>query len=58
MNMQDTERRSSAPGDKAPIVSPTRARAGVTGHNVRYVLAASLAAVILAFAIIYLSYFA
>lgn len=58
MNMHDTERRSSAPGDNAPVVSPTRARAGVTGHNVRYVLATSLAAIILAFAIIYLTYFA
>jgi hypothetical protein len=29
--------------------TPTEARAGVTGHNVRYVLAASLIGVILAF---------
>ena len=32
--------------------SATDARQGVTGHNVRYVLAASLAAVIAAFAMV------
>jgi hypothetical protein len=56
MNMQDTQQRSPA-GDSAPVVSPTRARAGVTGHNVRYVLAISLAAIVVAFAAIYLAYF-
>jgi hypothetical protein len=39
-----------------PIVPATQARAGVTGHNVRYVLAAGLAAVIVAFVIVYLAY--
>jgi hypothetical protein len=34
-----------------------RARAGVTGHNVRYVLSFGLLAVIIAFAIVYLNYF-
>jgi hypothetical protein len=34
-----------------------RARAGVTGHNVRYVLSFGLLAVIIAFAILYLIYF-
>jgi hypothetical protein len=34
-----------------------RARAGVTGHNVRYVLSFGLIAVIIAFAIVYLMYF-
>ena len=33
-----------------------RARAGVTGHNVRYVLAFSLIAVVAAFLIVYLVY--
>ena len=33
-----------------------RARAGVTGHNVRYVLIFGLLAVIIAFAIVYLIY--
>ena len=34
-----------------------RARAGVTGHDVRYVLIFGLLAVIIAFAIVYLFYF-
>jgi len=41
----------------APEINTTRARQGVTGHNVRYVLAISLAAVVIAFAAIYLAYF-
>ena len=38
-------------------VSTPRARAGVTGHNVRYVLGFGLIAVIIAFVIVYLVYF-
>ena len=34
----------------------SRARAGVTGHNVRYVLAFSLVAMLLAFLVVYLVY--
>jgi hypothetical protein len=34
----------------------SRARAGVTGHNVRYVLAFSLIAALLTFLIVYLVY--
>jgi hypothetical protein len=34
-----------------------RARAGVTGHNVRYVLSFGLIGVIVAFAIVYAFYF-
>jgi len=38
----------------APVVeTTTEARQGVTGHNVRYVLFISLAAVIFAFGLIY-----
>ena len=37
-------------------VPALRARAGVTGHNVRYVLAFSLIAVVAAFLIVYLVY--
>ncbi len=33
-------------------ISRTEARAGVTGHNVRYVLGFGLAAVVIAFAVI------
>ncbi len=36
----------------------TEARAGVTGHNVRYVLYFGLAGVVLAFALIYAAFFA
>jgi hypothetical protein len=39
-----------------PVVPAPRARAGVTGHNVRYVLALSIAAVVVAFLIVYLVY--
>jgi hypothetical protein len=37
-------------------VSKTRARGGVTGHNVRYVLGFSLAGVIIAFLVLAVSY--
>ena len=37
----------------AAIETPNEARQGVTGHNVRYVLLFGLAAVVLAFAVIY-----
>jgi len=40
-----------------PAVPAVRARAGVTGNHVRYVLAFSLAAVVVAFLIVYLIYF-
>lgn len=36
----------------------TEARAGVTGHNVRYVLYFGLAGVVVAFALIYAAFFA
>jgi hypothetical protein len=41
-----------------PVLSKVEARQGVTGHNVRYVLWFGLAAVIVAFAAIYVFYFA
>lgn len=41
------------------IVKPrVEARQGVTGHNVRYVLGFGLLGVILAFAVLYIVYFA
>ena len=40
------------------VKGATEAREGVTGHNVRYVLAASLAAVIIVFAGLWLYFFA
>jgi hypothetical protein len=39
------------------VVSAQQARQGATGHNVRYVLGFSVAAIIIAFAIIGLVYF-
>ena len=39
------------------VETPTEARAGATGHNVRYVLGVSLVVLIVAFAIVYLFYF-
>jgi hypothetical protein len=41
-----------------PVLSTRAARQAVTGHNVRYVLGFSLAALIIAFGIIWLVYFA
>jgi hypothetical protein len=38
--------------------TPTEARQGVTGHNVRTVLAVSLAALVIAFGVIYALFFA
>ena len=43
---------------RVPVKTPVQARQGVTGHNVRYVLAASLAAIVVAFAMIYFAAFA
>ncbi len=39
-----------------PVVPTPRARQGVTGHNVRYVLGFGLEAVIAAFIVVYLVY--
>lgn len=38
--------------------TPNEARQAVTGHNVRYVLIVGLAAVVVAFAVIYAVFFA
>jgi hypothetical protein len=51
----------SAPNETTqarPVVPTTQARQGVTGHNVRYVLGASMAAIVVAFAAIWFYYFA
>ena len=40
-----------------PKIKPTKARGGVTGHNVRYVLAFGLGGVIIAFLIIALYFY-
>jgi hypothetical protein len=44
--------------DRTIVRSATEAREGVTGHNVRYVLVASLTAIIIVFAGFWLYFFA
>ena len=44
--------------EQRTVVPAQQARQGVTGHNVRYVLGVGIAAVIVAFAALYLIYFA
>jgi hypothetical protein len=46
---RSTEARTILPKDKA--------RQGVTGHNVRYVLGISFVAIVVVFAVIYISFF-
>jgi hypothetical protein len=41
-----------------PVIPTSRARQGVTGHNVRYVLGFGIAAIVVAFFVLYLVYFA
>ena len=53
------EHQVSDPDAERPIVmSEVRARQGVIGHNVRYVLGFGLAGAIIALTVIYLFYFA
>jgi hypothetical protein len=49
----------SSPDDpeRRRVVPAREARQGVTGHNVRFVLGFSIAAVVIVFAIIWLVYF-
>jgi hypothetical protein len=57
----EPRRNDAGPGavSERPIVKPTNeARQAVAGHKVRYVLAWSLVAVIIAFALIYIYYVA
>jgi hypothetical protein len=56
MSLQDERARLGA--SERPVVPATQARQGATGHNVRYVLGFGLAGIIIAFAIIYVVYFA
>jgi hypothetical protein len=53
---QDADRKAPTTAQNQTIVPTTRVRQGVTGHNVRYVLAFGIAAVIVAFVIVYLTY--
>ena len=49
---------SSERPEQRPVMSARQARQGVTGHNVRFVLGFSIAAVVIVFAIIWMVYFA
>jgi hypothetical protein len=53
---KEAERQKPEAPVAAPIVPTPQARAGVTGHNARYVLGFGIAAVVIAFVIIYLIY--
>ena len=50
----DTEPRTNGP---PKVLDTTRARQGVTGHNVRYVLVFGLVGVVIVFALAYLGVF-
>ncbi len=45
------------PLEPHPVIPTVRARQGVTGHNVRYVLGFGIAAIVIVFGIIWLIYF-
>lgn len=42
----------------SPVMSAQDAREGAVGHNVRYVLAFGVAAIVIAFVVVYVVYFA
>jgi hypothetical protein len=42
--------------ENRPVLSAQQARQGVTGHNVRYVLAWGIAGVVVAFVVVYLAF--
>jgi len=49
---------SSDNPEHRPVIPARQARQGVIGHNVRFVLGFSIAAVVIVFAIIWMVYFA
>jgi hypothetical protein len=51
---KEADRQATA---QAAAVPAAKARQGVTGHNVRYVLAFGLVAVVVAFVVVYLIFF-
>jgi hypothetical protein len=55
---QDRPESEQHQSEQRTVVPTQEARQGVTGHNVRYVLGISMAAVIVAFAALYAIYFA
>jgi hypothetical protein len=53
-----SDQNSARSGSESEVErSTTQARQGVTGHNVRYVLIASIAGVVALFALVYAIYF-
>jgi hypothetical protein len=57
VQQRQSDGRENAPAGDARVKSTTEARQGVTGHNVRYVLAFGVLAIIVAFAVVYGYYF-
>ena len=53
----DARRSTNGTSAGETVVSENRARQGVTGHNVRYVLIASIIGVVVLFALAYAYYF-
>ncbi len=59
MNSRFEDQASERQTAEHPVVATMRrARQGVTGHNVRYVLGFSLAGAIIVLAVVYIVYFA
>jgi len=56
-NQEDVMSSSQGP-EQRPVLPARQARQGVTGHNVRFILGFSIAAVVVVFAIIWILYFA
>jgi hypothetical protein len=54
---KDATGRTPRTAAEQSVVPAARARQGVTGHNVRYVLGFGLAGIVVAFLAIYLIYF-
>jgi len=54
---EDPRQRPSPPEGRAPVLGPTEARGGSTHHNVRVVLAVSIAVLVIAYIALYLIYF-
>jgi hypothetical protein len=56
--MSDRNARSAPEQETRPVVSPTKARQGTKGHNVRYVLWVGTIGAVIALALAYFAFFA
>lgn len=54
---KEADRKVDRMAAQQPVLPARRARQGVTGHNVRYVLGFGLVGIIVAFIIVYLIFF-